>query len=179
MFQSISESSTAYNLFIIIHFEKKFSALLCLLDFVLTSSDVQKHCYKSINRTHGIITSPNYPFFNPYNSSCTYVITSAEEYLIVLRWRDFDLPPKVNGHCQDSITVYDGQIEGINQYLFTPICGRHDFNTFDFTSSGNQLSIVVKANIDQPDIQIFRGFKAIFYPSMYILVDEDYDCMIQ
>ena len=115
-----------------------------------------------------MITSPGYPFFNPSNSSCIYVITSIKGSLLVLLWKDFDLPPKVNGKCQESVTVYDGQIEGINQYLFTPICGRHDLRTFDFTSTSNQLSIVVKADTDQPDIEIYRGFKAIYLPSMFI-----------
>ena len=115
-----------------------------------------------------MIESPGYPFFNPSNSSCTYVITSFEGSLLVLRWKDFDLPPKVNGRCQESVTVYDGQIEGINQYLFTPICGRHDFNTFDFTATSNQISIVIKADTNQPDVEMYRGFKAIYYPSMSI-----------
>ncbi|EDV27515.1 Cubilin [Trichoplax sp. H2] len=137
------------------------------LEFELEDFDIEKRCDYAIKQNYGKIKSPNYPFFNPSNSSCKYVITTREGKVVAWRWSDFDLPPKVFGHCRESVTAYDGQVLGINQYLFTPICGRYSLNSFDFTSSGNQLSIVLHAKTNQPDIEVYRGFSAYFYSKPY------------
>ncbi|EDV28064.1 uncharacterized protein TRIADDRAFT_53272 [Trichoplax adhaerens] len=122
----------------------------------------ENNCHQVFDKDQGQITSLGYPTFSSSNSSCTYVIKAKKGQVISLQWKDFNLPAGHDRLCHgssDSVVVYDGRQIGINN-LYTPMCGNH---SFDITSSGNMMTVVLSSTSDEFDIMSFyRGFKAAY-----------------
>jgi len=97
------------------------------------------YCKKEYH-SGGSITSPNYPFKYPNNTSCKQYITGGSRSTIILKMQHFDLEASKN--CiRDSLKIYEGAFS--SKTLMSTRCGN---DMTQYISKSNAVSLVFSSN---------------------------------
>ena len=95
------------------------------------------------------LTSPNYPHSYPHNLQCNWNIVTSGDYVIELKFLDFQLEEDFPG-CYDFMMIYE------DDFPVSRLCG-NDGRNITFRAS-KSLRIVFRTD----NSKSFRGFKAVY-----------------
>ncbi|CAG5127341.1 unnamed protein product, partial [Candidula unifasciata] len=104
-----------------------------------------------VNTTFQYLTSPNYPFYYPFNSYCEFKLLAPEGHFIRFEVMD----SKIEDDCSDTVRVYSGLEKKYEKYLGR-WCGDEKPK---YKSEGREMLIVFSAD----DNLNSGGFHARFY----------------
>jgi cubilin len=109
--------------------------------FELSWNWLEPTCGKSLAiQSHGLINSPGYPNPYPANSSCDWLIKVPLDKRVQLNWANLDLPALDSKCVDNSLIVYDGQLD--SDPVLGTFCGSSV--PLPVTSSGSNMLVRMK-----------------------------------
>ncbi|XP_063696850.1 cubilin homolog [Culicoides brevitarsis] len=136
--------------------------------FSATYNTIDAACGGLLTNPSGMIYSPNYPKVYGKNETCEWRITVDASHKVELSLKEFDLEPSML--CtNDILYIYDGEVEREDKILLKA-CGNSMPNQTSFTSSGNNVLVVMKTDAEEE----YKGFNLQYKTSCgsYIRTNE-------